>query len=143
MTDDVFFLPEDEHRYDDIIGLPHHVSEDRPHMSNYDRAAQFSPFAALTGYDASVNEAARLTEKRPVLDDEKKAALDSKINELMDNMPCEAEIVCFVPDTRKSGGTLVTLRGVVRTFDEYEKKLVFSDERRIPANDIIDIELFL
>ena len=141
MTNDFFDLPEDEHRYDDIIGLPHHVSPDRKHMSDRDRAAQFSPFAALTGYEDSVKEAARLTDKRPEPDDDQKALLDSRMNELMDSLPCEAELTYFLPDKNKSGGAVVTVCGIIRLVDEYEKMAVFTDGRRIPTEDILGIRL--
>ncbi|MCD8005221.1 MAG: hypothetical protein LUE91_06155, partial [Oscillospiraceae bacterium] len=94
------------HDYSDIINLPHHVSATRPHMSMHDRAAQFSPFAALTGYDAAVKETARLTDQRAELDDDMKEKLSERINLLQENLAAApaVEITYFIPDERKEGG---------------------------------------
>src|ERR1035437_4752031 len=92
--------------YDDIIHLPHHISTTHPHMSAYDRAAQFAPFAALTGHDAAIAETARLTERRVELDEYSKADLNQRlciIQDRMDEQP-EVSITYFQPDQRKTGG---------------------------------------
>lgn len=128
--------------YDDIINLPHHTSASRPHMSAYDRAAQFSPFAALTGYDSAITETARLTDKRAELDEYSKAALNEKlcmIQDQMDEQP-EVSITYFQPDNKKSGGAYMTVTGCVKKIDEYERTVVMQDAAKIPIEDIFDIE---
>lgn len=128
--------------YEDIINLPHHVSKTRPQMSMLDRAAQFSPFAALTGYDAAIKETGRLTDEKIELGEEAKAALDRKqafLMEMIDEQP-ELSIRYFLPDARKSGGAYVTISGNLKRFDEYERLLILTDSRKIPMDDIADIE---
>ena len=128
--------------YDDIINLPHHTSTTRPHMSAHDRAAQFSPFAALTGYDSSITETARLTEKRVELDEYSKADLNGKlcmIQEQMDEQP-EVSITYFQPDSKKSGGAYITAAGCVKKIDEYGRTVVMRDATQIPIEDIFAIE---
>ena len=112
--------------YEDIINLPHHVSKTRPQMSMLDRAAQFSPFAALTGYDAAIKETGRLTDEKIELDEDTKAALDMKqayLIEMIDEQP-EITIIYFLPDARKVGGAYVTVTGNLKRFDEYERLLI-------------------
>ncbi|CAK7024104.1 MAG: hypothetical protein EUB_02259 [Eubacterium sp.] len=128
--------------YDDIINHPHHVSKTRSQMSELDRAAQFSPFAALTGYDAAIKETGRLTGDKLNLDDGTKAILDMKqafLMEVIDTRP-EITISYFLPDTRKSGGEYVTVTGILKRFDEYERMLILTDGKKIPLDDIADIE---
>lgn len=128
--------------YDDIINLPHHVSKIRPQMSMLDRAAQFSPFSALTGYDAAIKETGRLTDEKIELDEDTKAALDMKqayLIEMIDEQP-EITIIYFLPDARKSGGAYVTVTGNLKRFDEYERLLILTNGKKIPMDDIINIE---
>lgn len=128
--------------YDDIINLPHHVSSTRPQMSMLDRAAQFSPFAALTGYDAAIKETGRLTDEKIELDEDTKAALDMKqsyLIEMIDEQP-EITIIYFLPDARKAGGAYVTVTGNLKRFDEYERLLILTNGKKIPMDDIVDIE---
>ena len=128
--------------YDDIIDLPHHVSKTRPQMSMLDRAAQFSPFAALTGYDAAIKETGRLTDEKIELDEDTKAALDMKqayLIEMIDEQP-EITIIYFLPDARKAGGAYVTVTGNLKRFDEYERLLILTNGKKIPMDDIADIE---
>lgn len=129
------------HRYDDIIDLPHHVSKKHPQMSLHDRAAQFSPFAALTGYEDAVGEAARLTDRRQELDEEQAARLEQQLSLLTETVAERPEITVtyFLPDARKSGGKYVTVQGTLRRIDETEKTLIFTDGRRIAIWDIWDI----
>lgn len=129
------------HRYDDIIDLPHHVSKKHPQMSLHDRAAQFSPFAALTGYEDAVGEAARLTDRRQELDEEQAARLEQQLQILAEKAAerPEVEITYFLPDARKSGGKYVTVQGTLRRIDETEKMLIFTDGRRIAIRDIFEI----
>ncbi len=128
--------------YEDIINLPHHVSKTRPQMSMLDRAAQFSPFAALTGYDAAIKETGRLTDEKIELDEDTKAALDMKqayLIETIDEQP-EITIIYFLPDARKVGGAYVTVTGNLKRFDEYERLLILTNGKKIPMDDIADIE---
>lgn len=128
--------------YDDIINLPHHVSSTRPQMSMIDRAAQFSPFAALTGYDAAIKETGRLTDEKIELDEDTKAALDMKqayLLEIIDDQP-EITVTYFLPDTKKSGGAYVTVTGNLKRFDDYERLLTLTNGKKIPMDDITDIE---
>lgn len=128
--------------YDDIIHLPHHVSKTRPQMSMEDRAAQFSPFAALTGYDAAILETGRLTEDKLELGEETQAILDRKqryLAEIIDTKP-EITVTYFVPDEKKSGGAYSTVTGFLKRIDEYERVLMLTDGRKIQLDAIFDIE---
>lgn len=128
-------------KYDDILNLPHHVSASRPHMSAIDRAAQFAPFAALTGYDAAVRETARLTDARMELDEYEKEALNDKLRVLGENLESapEVTITYFLPDGKKAGGAYVTASGAVKKIDGYERVVVLADGGRIPIDEIAGI----
>ena len=128
--------------YNDIIDLPHHVSATRPRMSMIDRAAQFSPFAALTGYDAAIKETGRLTDRRIELTDDSRAPLDRKQQLLLDNLTDQPEVsvTYFVPDERKSGGAYVTATGRVKKVDDYQRLLILTDGTKIPLDEILDME---
>ncbi len=128
--------------YDDIIHLPHHVSKTHPQMSMEDRAAQFSPFAALTGYDAAIAETARLTDQRVELDEYERQALNEKlqfISEHLKDHP-KVSITYFLPDAWKDGGEYVTATGKVKKIDDYEHRIVLMDGSRILMEDVIGIE---
>ena len=132
--------------YDDIIDLPHHVSERHPRMSMMDRAAQFAPFAALTGYDAAIKETARLTDRKIELTEEMQARLNDRMNwlqEELQNYP-PVEITYFIPDDYKEGGRYHTLQGQIKRIDNVEHMLRLCDETYIHFEDILDInsELF-
>ena len=132
-----------EHRYDDIINLPHHVSATRPQMSMHDRAAQFSPFAALTGYDDAVEETARLTDEQYELSEDARNRLDEQLKliaDRIDEQP-EIEITYFVPDEKKNGGAYFTFKGNLRRIDEYVMELVFTEGTRINLDYISDINV--
>ena len=128
--------------YDDIINLPHHVSAKRPRMSIENRSAQFSPFAALSGYDAAVKETARLTDRRMELGDSDIAVLDTKLNLLSDRAGEQPEVAVtyFVPDGKKMGGEYVAATGSVKKIDDYERAIVFTDGRRIAFADVLELE---
>jgi len=132
--------------YDDILHLPHHVSEKHPPMSRLDRAAQFSPFAALTGYEAAVEETARLTDRRIELDESEKGTIDQRLTLVQERLtvPTEVTITYFVPDKKKAGGAYVSVSGTVKKIDDYERAVVLSDGTNIPIDDIlrVDGELF-
>lgn len=128
--------------YDDIIDLPHHVSTTHPHMASIDRAAQFSPFAALTGYDAAIKETARLTDERVELDESIKDALSNKLQIIADRLKEQPEIAItyFQPDGKKNGGTYVTAVNAAKKIDKYERVVVMSDGIVIPIDEIISID---
>lgn len=128
--------------YDDIINLPHHISKKHPQMPIADRAAQFSPFAALTGYDAAVRETARLTTERIELDENAKADLDMKLSLLKESLSGSPQIsvIYFVADQKKAGGEYITINGSLKRIDVYEGRLVMEDGREIPIEDIMEIE---
>ena len=129
-------------KYDDIINLPHPTSTRHPRMSRADRAAQFSPFAALTGLGAALQESARLTDNRIVLDEYEQAELDKKLRYLRENLPRQpyAAITYFVPDERKEGGHYTRIEGRVKKLLEYEKMLVLMDGTSIALADILAVE---
>ena len=129
--------------YEDIIDLPHHVSQKRPQMPMQDRAAQFSPFAALTGYDAAVKEAARFTDSPVELSEEELELLNRKLNRLLDNIPRQplVSFTCFKPDDKKSGGSYVTCRGVVKKVDICKRLIIMQDGTLIPMDQVLDIEI--
>lgn len=128
--------------YDDIIDLPHHVSETHPPMSRADRAAQFSPFAALTGYDAAVRETARVTERRIELDEGVKAELNARLNCILEHLPehPQVSITYFMPDEKKSGGAYRTVTGTVRKLDSFAKTLTLTDGTVVPMEEIVHVE---
>ena len=134
------------HKYDDIINLPHHVSKKHPQMSLLNRAAQFSPFAALTGHEEAINETARLTDVFAELSDEKKEQLDEQLQLLKENLnqKPECEIIYFQPDGKKQGGAYVATRGIVKKIDEYGHQIIFTDGTVLPIEYIFSIrgELF-
>ena len=128
--------------YDDIIDLPHPVSATRSRMSIANRAAQFSPFAALTGYDAAISETARLTSERIELDEGDIAILDSKLSILKDMIADHPDIAVtyFQADKKKAGGSYVTVSGAVKKIDDYESAIVLMNGKKITIEDIIGIE---
>ena len=129
-------------QYKDIIHLPHHVSKTRPQMSMLDRAAQFSPFAALTGYDDTIKETGRLTDKKMELGEETQELLDRKQQYLQKIIACRPEITVtfFVPDEKKAGGSYASCTGNLRRIDPVERLFVMADGRKIPLDEIADIE---
>ena len=129
-------------KYDEIMGLPHHVSKTRPQMPMSDRAAQFAPFAALTGYDAAIKETGRLTDERIELGVEALSALDMKyqlLMEALDEAP-EVTITYFQPDERKAGGKYVSAVGAVKKIDDFERRITMRDGTRIPMDDVLSID---
>ena len=129
--------------YDDIIDLPHHVSTTRPHMSRLDRAAQFSPLAALTGYGAAIKETARLTDERVELGEYELMELNAGIHMLMERIEehPQVEITYFKPDERKDGGAYLTVKSRAKRLNEYERFILLEDGTEIPFDDIYKIEL--
>lgn len=129
-------------KYDDIIDLPHHVSKTRPQMSMHDRAVQFSPFAALTGYDDTVKETARLTDQKFELTEEEIAELNLKIQILKEYAETQPLIFVeyFISDKKKSGGSYVTVTGNFRRINEYAGNLILTSGEEIHLRDIYSIE---
>ena len=136
------FQEKETHKYDDIIHLPHHVSTKHPQMALSDRAAQFSPFAALTGHEDSIRETARRTEAFLELDEDKKEQLDEKMHVLQEYFSEKPEIMVtyFVPDERKSGGAYRTVSGVVKKADEFARRLTLTDGTVIPMEDVLMLD---
>ena len=129
-------------KYREIIDLPHHVSKTRPQMPMSDRAAQFAPFAALTGYDAAIKETGRLTDERIELDEEALTDLNMRYQLLVDALDeePEVEITYFKPDERKSGGEYVTVTGTVKKVDDFERRITMQDGSKIPMDDVLSID---
>lgn len=121
--------------YDDILHLPHPTSKTHPRMSRQDRAAQFSPFAALTGYEAVVEETARLTEARPTLTEDEVAELDARLR-LAVELDAEVAVTWFRPDDKKSGGSSVTTTGRIKKADELQHVLTMEDGTKIPIQEV-------
>lgn len=132
----------DTHRYDDIINLPHPVSQRHPQMSMKDRAAQFAPFAALTGHDAAIRETARLTDRRMELDEDTKADLNQRLLLLGDAISENpiVEITYFEPDQKKAGGSYITAVGTIKRINDVEHSVVLSDGRKISIDEISEIQ---
>ena len=128
--------------YDDIINLPHHVSETHPHMSMHDRAAQFSPFAALTGHGDAVKETARLTDEKLELTEDEISGINQKLNFLTEHAEERPEITVeyFIPDERKSGGSYITVSGNFRRIDEVEQNLILTNGDIIHLSNIYRID---
>lgn len=126
------------HRYDDIIDLPHPVSGRHPAMSMYDRAAQFSPFAALTGYEDILEETGRLTDADTELTEAAVEAIDRKLRLLQEHSgaPNKITVTYFQPDSRKAGGSFVTVTGSCKKVLSYERLLVLCDGTDIPIDQI-------
>ena len=133
---------EKDSRYTDIIDLPHHTSNKHPRMSAIARAAQFSPFAALTDYDAEIKETARLTDEKIEQDEEQLNILNNKFAILRANIASQpvVTITYFVKDLRKDGGEYVTISGVIKKIDDYQKIIVMQDNIIIGIDDIADIK---
>ena len=129
-------------QYADIINLPHHVSEKRTPMSMIDRGAQFSPFAALTGYEAVIAESARRTEDCIQLSEGSISELDSQLQALRDRIRERpwAAYTCFQPDERKAGGSYVRISGCLKKYDAQETCLILDQGEKIPIESIISIE---
>ena len=128
--------------YDDIIHLPHYQSKTRPHMSNYERAAQFSPFAALKGYEDEIEETARYTEGKAEQDEAKIYAINEVLVELKrrERERPSVRITYFKADEKKAGGAYLTFEGRLKKLDGYARKLALEDEI-VPFENIIDIEI--
>ena len=125
--------------YDDIINIPHPTSTKHPRMPMIDRAAQFTPFQALTGYGAAIQETARLTGEKAELTEEAKAVLDEKLRLLMDTGG-EAIFTYFLHDEKKSGGAYVMAAGSLKKLDPLQRRIILTDGTSIPIEDILGLE---
>lgn len=128
--------------YDDLIYLPHPVSRKHPPMSAMDRAAQFSPFSALTGYEAVLREAGRLTDSRAELSEYSRDILDQKQKILLGAAPAHPEITVtyFIPDRRKQGGAYGTLKGNLKKIDLARRVIILLDGTEVSLDDVTDIQ---
>lgn len=132
-------------KYEDIIYLPHHVSDKRKAMSLYNRASQFAPFSALTGYNEKIRETARITSKKIILDEGRKTILNDKlliISKHIKEKP-KVTITYFVPDKKKSGGEYKTLTSNVKVVDDVYKQIILKNGAKIFNDDIINITIDL
>lgn len=145
----------ESHEYDDIINLPHHISSKHPQMSLYDRAAQFSPFAALTGFESAIEETGRITDSRVELSEDEKAVLDLRFREIRERLErgedlnvregvawsgSEKPLVTltyFQADALKEGGKYVTVTGKVKKIDEEEHRIVFEDGMSVEMDEVV------
>ena len=127
--------------YDDILHLPHPTSKRHPRMPIADRAAQFSPFAALTGHGAAIEETARVTDRRIELDEDAKEQLDQTLQLLLERIDEQPEITVtwFSPDKKKAGGQYHTATGKLKRIDTQESRLILTDGTQIPLEDLLEI----
>ncbi len=132
----------DEHRYDDILYLPHHRSSERGYMSLHDRAAQFAPFTTLAGYEELIIETARFTDEKIVLDEYAVEKINETLYEISLNLQKQPEVIVtyFLPDSSKNGGTYHTDIGIVKKIDTIEKIMTMDDGRKIHMEQIIRLE---
>ena len=128
-------------KYDDIINLPHHVSKNRTPMSMENRAAQFAPFAALTGHDEAIAETARLTTPKKLLSDDEMASLTRKLTRVIEQVPGleEYTFMYFVPDVQKEGGKYVSITDTVKKYDEVTRTITLSDGKVLLIDNILSI----
>ena len=128
--------------YEDIINLPPHISKKHPQPTMLERAARFSPFAAITGYEEMVKEAARVTDKRVELDESSKEILNEKLLFVMEMFDEDTvvNITYFIPDKLKSGGVYKTVSGTIKRIDEYEGNILLKDGTKIPLSELYEID---
>lgn len=128
-------------RYDDIIDLPHHVSHRHPRLPMANRAAQFAPFAALTGFDGIIAETGRLTDRFVPLDEDQKEAIDLRLDILKDRMreKPEAAFTYFVPDEKKDGGSYRSATGAVKRIDDIERRIILTDGTKIDIDSLYSV----
>ena len=125
--------------YDDIINTKYPFSLKKNRMSMDARCAQFMPFSALAGYSDAVNETARITQNRVILDDELKEILDNKLNKIKESFEPIITFTYFVSDLSKEGGSYKSITGIVKKIDLYKNVVIMGDNTKIPIGDIVDI----
>ncbi len=128
----------DNFPYEDIINMPHHVSKRHPPLGKDSYAAQFSPFAALTGYDGVVNEAARTTESLIELDEEAKERISRVLGEALVRADAVVRVTYFLPDEKKDGGRYETVSGTVAKYDRIGNVITLGGGQRVPVERITD-----
>ena len=130
-------------KYINIINLDHHTSSKHPRMPIYKRAAQFAPFAALTGYHDEIKEASRITINKRVLINEEKLSINNKLKYINDNLIGKKEVLItyYVPDKRKTGGKYINKKGIITKIDLYKNQLVFENKDRISIKEITKINI--
>lgn len=131
-----------EYKYEDMLMMPHHQSSKRPHMTMRERAAQFAPFAALTGHDEAIVETARYVESKLELEEDVLVELDERLGTLKEKIKesPRVSITYFRPDMHKKGGTYITISGTLKKIDEYKQKLILEEGDQIAIRDIVRIE---
>lgn len=127
--------------YEDIINLPHYEPQRHTRMSTESRAAQFAPFAALTGYDDAVKETARITDNRIEIDERLKIVINNKLQVILNNIKYKPKVTLtyFIYDKKKSGGKYVSVTGDVNKIDKVNNYIILTDKTKIPINEIINI----
>lgn len=132
----------DEHKYDDIVNLEHHVSTKHPRMSLENRSAQFAPFSALTGYEEAVTEEARVTESRIAIDEEAKIEVNEKLNYIMKNLDKNiiVSVTYFEKDKKKQGGRYKTIKGTIKKIDDFRKTIEMQTGEIIKIEELKKIE---
>lgn len=134
-------MSEARSKYADIIDREHHESERHPRMDKLSRAAQFSPFAALTGYDDMIRESERETDRKPELDEDSRELLNRRLLQLLRQLPSpEAAFTCFVQDDKKSGGETVTINGRAVKYDASADIIMLDSGKSIIVSDLLHIE---
>jgi hypothetical protein len=136
-------VKKDEHRYDDMLNLPHHVSPTRPRMSVQDRAAQFAPFKAMVGLEGEITETARITDEKLEISEEEQEAINEALCEVKENIRLKprVKILYFSPDSKKEGGAYLAFEGNVKHIDEGAHKLLFTDGTSVFLNDLYELKL--
>lgn len=130
------------HDYSDIIDIPRPEPRFHQRMPLPDRAAQFAPFAALTGYSEVINEAGRYTDEKRQLDDWEKERINRKLNALQSRIKLQpyVTVTCFIPDKRKNGGSYLTFSGNLKKIDTYEERLTFANGMNVVFDDILELQ---
>lgn len=129
-------------KYNDMLHMPHHVSQTHPHMSMQNRAAQFSPFAALTGFESIIKETSRQTAQRIELDESAKEALDKKLQRLLHvlHVHPQISITFFKPDEKKDGGEYICITGTVKKIDTSTAEIIMTDGAKISIQEILAMQ---
>jgi len=130
-------------KYKDIINKEHSTSKTHPRMAMSNRAAQFSPFAALSGYEEAVREEGRMTKSKALLSEDRKAVLNNRLNLINEILVMQSEVTItyFAPDDKKSGGNYLKITGLVKKMDTFKKVVIMQNEQRIPVEDIVEIDV--
>ncbi len=133
----------DKHKYDDIIHLQHYQSSERPHMSLHDRAAQFAPFAALSGHEEAIEETARVTDAKMILDEDAIGKMNEALYAISKHLQEKwtVSITYFQPDTLKDGGAYLTDVGTIKRIDDIEKIIIMDSGMKIGMEQVMQVEI--